>query len=205
MFRELSHPSYTTCVSREVDRVVLILFALMAAVDPAYAPLEKAYEAVKVKNYDAAIASFEQAIRAAPQRADIHKDLAYTLLKVGANEAARDQFADAVRLDPADSHVALEYAFLCYETNQQAVARRVFDRIRKTGDATAEQAFQNIDRPLAEGIARWTKALEMSPGNFSAHQELARLADQRDESQLAAEHYEQAWRIKPEERSLLLD
>jgi Flp pilus assembly protein TadD len=88
---------------------------------------------------------------------------------------------------------------------QQSVARRIFDRIRKTGDATAEQAFQNIDRPLAEGIARWKKALEISPDNFSAHQELAALAEQRDELALAAEHYEKAWRLKPGERELLLD
>ena len=68
-----------------------------------------------------------------------------------------------MRLDPADTHVALEYAFLCYETRQQAEARRTFDRLRQTGDPTAEQAFQNIDRPLAEGIARWTQALATRP------------------------------------------
>ncbi len=173
--------------------------------DPAYASLTKAYEALRVRNYDAAVASFERAIALAPQRASIRKDLAYTLLKIGENEAARDQFSEAMRLEPADDHVALEYAFLCYETKQQAVARRVFDRIRKTGNATAEQAFQNIDQPLAEGIARWQKALEMSPDNFSANEELARLADQRDNLPLAAEHYEKAWRIKPAERELLLD
>lgn len=173
--------------------------------DPAYQPLERAYDALRVKNYDGAIAGFEQAISLAPDRASIHKDLAYTLLKIGENEAARDQFGEAMRLDPADQHVALEYAFLCYETKQQAMARRVFDRIRKTGDATAEQAFQNIDRPLAEGIARWKKALEVSPDNFSAHQELATLAEQRDELVLAAEHYENAWRLRPAERSLMLD
>jgi tetratricopeptide (TPR) repeat protein len=110
-----------------------------------------------------------------------------------------------MRLEPADQHVALEYAFLCYETKQQAIARRVFDRIRKTGNATAQQAFDNIDKPLAEGIARWLKALELSPDNFSAHQELATLAEQRDEIALAAEHYEKAWRLRPDERSLLLD
>src|SRR5260370_34561249 len=104
-----------------------------------------------------------------------------------------------MRLDPSDQHVALEYAFLCYETNQKVIARRIFDRIRRTGDATAEQAFQNIDWPLAEGIARWRKALEMSPDNFSAHQELAGLAEQRDEFALAAEHYEKAWRLRPGE------
>jgi Flp pilus assembly protein TadD len=177
--------------------------------DPAYQPLERAYQALRDKGYDQAIASFGQAIALSPNRASIRKDLAYTLLKVGENEAARDQFGEAMRLDPADEHVALEYAFLCYETKQQAEARRIFDRIRKTGQAplqdTAEQAFHNIDEPLATGIARWLKALEVSPDNFSAHQELAALAEQRDQLDLAAEHYEKAWKLRPAERSLMLD
>jgi Tfp pilus assembly protein PilF len=190
---------------------ITVLFALICGLtaaqntDPAYQPLERAFEALRQKNYDVAIQGFEQAISLAPARASIRKDLAYTLLKVGENESARDQFAEAIRIDPADQHVALEYAFLCYETRQQATARRIFDRIRKTGDATAEQAFQNIDQPLADGIARWTKALDLSPDNFSAHQELATLAEQRDELELAAEHYEKAWRLRPDERSLMLD
>jgi Flp pilus assembly protein TadD len=173
--------------------------------DPAYRPLERAYQNLRDKNYDQAIANFDQAIVLSPQRASIRNDLAYALLKVGENEAARDQFGEAIRLDPSDRHVALEYAFLCYETKQQTEARRIFDRIRKTGDATAEQAFQNIDQPLAIGIARWLKALEAYPGNFSAHQELAALAEQRDELSLAAEHYEKAWKLRPGERSLMLD
>ncbi len=194
----------------QVLRILLLLTIIPSLVraadpDPAYAAVQKAYDAQRAKKYDAAIEAFQGAIALAPDRAAIRKDLAYTLLKIGENEAARDQFAEAMRLDPADQHVALEYAFLCFETKEQATARRVFDRIRKTGNATAEQAFQNIDRPLAEGIDRWLKALQMSPDNFSAHQELAGLAEQRDELSLAAEHYEKAWILKPEERSLLLD
>ena len=173
--------------------------------DPAYPALERAYQALRQSSYNQAVAGFQEAIALAPDRASIRKDLAYTLLKIGENEAARDQFAEAMRIDPADEHVALEYAFLCYETKQQAIARRIFDRIRKTGNATAEQAFQNIDQPLAEGIARWKKALELSPDNFSAHQELATLAEQRDELQLAADHYLAAWRLRPQERPLMLD
>lgn len=190
---------------------ITVLFGLIAASltaqnpDPAYQPLDRAYSALRGKNYDAAIAQFQQAVALAPNRASIRKDLAYALLKIGENEAARDQFAEAMRIDPTDEHVALEYAFLCYETRQQAEARRIFDRIRRNGNATAEQAFQNIDRPLAEGIARWQNALEMSPDNFSAHQELAELAEQRDQLELAAEHYEQAWKLRPDERSLMLD
>ena len=192
-----------------VPRIILLL-AICAAVfgqtvDPAYALLDKAYEALRAKDYDRAITGFQQAIVLASDRASIRKDLAYTLLKTGETEAARDQFAEAMRLDPGDEHVALEYAFLCYETKQTATARRTFDRYRQTGNATAAQAFENIDRPLREGIERWTTAVTLDPGNFSAHEELARLAEQRDELSIAGDHYEKAWRLRPDRRGLLLD
>lgn len=179
----------------------LVFCVLAQAPDPA----QLAYEALRVRDYDRAVGYFQQAVAAAPGRVGIRKDLAYTYLKIGEREAAREQFAEAMRLDPADSRVALEYAFLCYETKRQAEARRVFDRLRRSGDATAEQAFQNIDRPLAEGIARWSEVVARTPGDYSAQLELARLAEQRDELKLAAEHYERAWRVRPAERALLLD
>ncbi|MBI3472986.1 MAG: tetratricopeptide repeat protein [Candidatus Solibacter usitatus] len=167
------------------------------------------YPALQQKQYEEAIARFEKAIEAAPGRAGLRKDLAYTYLKIGETEAARDQFAEAMRLDPSDHHAALEYAFLCHETQRQAQARRVFDRIRRSGDpqsrATAEQAFQNIDRPLAEGVARWSKVVESDAGNLAAHLELAQLAERRDELGLAARHYRAAWRIAPSKRGLLVD
>jgi len=175
-----------------------------APIDPAYAELDKAYQELKAKKYDSAIAGFERAIALAPDRPSVRKDLAYTLLKIGETAAARDQFAAAMRLDPGDDQVALEYAFLCYETHQEVAARRIFDRYRKS-NPTAAQAFENIDHPLREGIDRWRQALVVSPDNFSGHLELARLAEQRDELPLAAEHYERAWHLRPDHRDLLLD
>jgi Tfp pilus assembly protein PilF len=178
--------------------------------DPAYASLSRAYEALHVRAYEPAIADFMKAIEAAPKRASIRKDLAYTYLKIGENILARDQFREAMTIDPADTQVAMEYAFLCFETKEQAEARRIFDRIRKTGkssseQALAEQAFQNIDAPLAAGIERWQEAIAKGGDNFSAHFELATLAEQRDELALAAEHYEKAWRLLPDRRSVLVD
>ena len=173
--------------------------------DPAYSLLDRAYAALRTKDYGNAIRGFEQAAALDPRRASIRKDLAYTLLKVGESEAARDQFSEAMRLDPNDDQVALEYGFLCYETKKQVEARRVFDRLRSSGNPTAIEAFENIDRPLREGIARWQQALQLDPDNFSAHEELAKLAEQRDELDLAAEHYQAAWTLRPARRDLLLD
>ena len=179
--------------------------AFAQTADQAYTVLFRAYESLRAKDYDSAVALFRQGIDAAPERASIRKDLAYTYLKIGENEQAREQFAQAMKLEPGDVQVAMEYAFLCNEAGKQAEARRIFDRIRKTGNPIAEQAFQNIDMPLAEGIARWRKAIEMGSDSFSTHYELASLAEKRDELALAAEQYERAWRLLPDRRSVLVD
>ena len=139
---------------------------------------DKAYDELRIKRYDAAIIMFRQAIAEKPGQIALWKDLAYTLLKTGDNEEAREAFGEAMKLVPSDTHVAMEYAFLAFETGRKPEARRIFDRVRTNAPdlqqrKTAEQAFQNIDQPLAEGIARWTQALAASPGNFSAHQEMS--------------------------------
>ena len=181
----------------------LVALTAMAAA-PEYAALESAYSALRAKNYDLAISKFAEAASIAPGRADILKNLAYTYLKIGENELARDRFGQAMRLEPEDEHVALEYAFLCHETKQQAAARRVFDRIRRKGNATAERAFAGIESELLTGIERWSRAVELQPDNFSGHEELARLAALRDDFETATKHYERAWRLRPERRDLLL-
>ncbi len=186
--------------------VIFAAWRLAAADDP----LTKAYEALTAKDYDHAVSAFLAAVAASPARADIRKDLAYTYLKVGESEAAREQFGEAMRLDPEDRHLALEYAFLCYESRDDAVvwkatARRIFDRLRKEGNAEAALAFANVDRPLEQGIERWTRALELGPGSFSAHYELAQLAEQRDQLDMAAQHYLLAWKISPSVKGTLID
>jgi Flp pilus assembly protein TadD len=185
--------------------------------DPAYATLARAFDSLRLHDYDAAISFFEKAAVLSPDRADVRKNLAYTLLKTGDSEAAREQFGEAMRLEDAatpDRHLALEYAFLCYEARdnasaRKAEARRIFARVRDSGDpvsaATASEAFQNIDAPLAAGIARWQQVLASSPPTFSAHYELAQLAEQRDELDLAATNYKAAFQLLPARKSVLLD
>ena len=194
------------------------VFAIAAMVSFAQSPpaddLTSAYHALAQKDYDKASELFRRGLAKQPQNAAAHKDLAYTLLKMGENAEARDQFAEAMRLNTADETAALEYAFLCNDTKMPIEARRTFDRLRKRSSAatrtTAEQAFQNIDKPLAAGIARWQQALARSANPldislYSAHLELAQLAEQRDELPLAAEQYEICRRMKPNNPGLLLD
>lgn len=180
---------------------------------PAAAYLNAAYQALHRKDYDAATAFFRGALKQDPANAAAHKDLAYTLLKTGEDADARDEFEAALKLNAKDEMAALEYAFLAFETGKPIEARRMFDVLRRSGAAatraTAEQAFQNIDRPLADGIARWQQALAQAanPNDlamFSAHWELAKTAELRDEHGLAAEQYAICWRLKPQMSEILL-
>jgi tetratricopeptide (TPR) repeat protein len=194
--------------------VLIAAAALGQEPDPAYGTLTKAFDALRARDYDTATGFFEKAAALAPERADIRKNLAYTLLKTGDSDAARERFGQAMRLDPSDLHLALEYAFLCYEATdnapaRKAEARRIFDRIRTSPDpalsGTATTAFQNIDAPLAASIARWQQALATSPPTFSGLYELAQLAEQRDDLDLAADSYTRAFRMLPERKSILLE
>ena len=179
-----------------------------------YETLAKAFDALRAHEYDTAVELFRKAGQAEPQRADIRKNLAYTLLKIGENDAARVEFGEAMRIDPGDFHVALEYAFLCFEAKDEAnahkaEARRIFARIRDTGDAesrkTAAAAFENIDAPLGASIERWKQALTAAAPTFSAEYELGTLAEQRDELELAAESYRAAFGLQPQRKYVLLD
>jgi Flp pilus assembly protein TadD len=192
---------------------VLALAGLVQGQTPGEAELNRAYQALTHKDYDAAIAAFREGLAKRPDNPGAHKDLAYTLLKTGDDAEARDEFAAALKLNPKDDTAALEFAFLAYETQKPAEARRMFDHLRKSENpqtrATAEQAFQNVDKPLADGIARWQQALQRTdkPNDismFSAHWEMAQLAEQRDELPLAAEQFLICHELKPQLSEILL-
>ena len=181
----------------------LILFSGAAA------EADRGYEALRAGDYDAAVAAFARALDADPSLRHVRKDLAYTLLRRGDREEARDHFDRLRREDPSDETSALEYAYLCYETRRVQEARRVFHMLRlgareQRVRATAQQAFENVDRPLRESVERWSEAVRRAPQQWSAHEELAQMAEMRDELALAAEHYELAWKLRPQKFELLL-
>src|SRR5450759_5091320 len=97
---------------------VPILFAVAAMLasaqppDAAFQALDRAYTALRARDYDVAVPAFLAAVQAAPTRADLRKDLAYTLLKIGQPTQARDQFRASMRLDPADATAALELSLI---------------------------------------------------------------------------------------------
>lgn len=189
---------------------MLAALLILGWLSDAHALADRGYEALRAGRYDEAVAAFQEALAADPGLRHVRKDLAYTLLRRGDREEARQQFDELRRTDPTDEISALEYAFLCYETRLVQEARRTFlslslsardERVRQT----AAEAFERVDQPLRDGIAQWSEAVRRAPQQWSAHEELARLAEQRDELALAAEHYELAWKLRPKKFELLVD
>src|ERR1039457_6491325 len=96
--------------------ILLAVATVLASAQPRDA--DRAYTALRARDYDVAVPAFLAAIQAAPTRADLRKDLPHPPPKTGEPPPPRDQFREAMRLDPAAPAAALEYAFLCYETKQ---------------------------------------------------------------------------------------
>jgi Flp pilus assembly protein TadD len=180
---------------------------LLCAAALAQDPARDAYRHLHERRLDDAVRGFQEALRTSPSNPALHKDLAYTLLRTGERAEALEHFENAARLDPGDEQTRLEAAFLCYELKRERDARVAFEKLQTSPNdqvaATARQAFENIDRPLREGIARWQAALEAEPGQWSAHEELARLAARRNDLPLAERHYREAFRLKPDKKDLL--
>ncbi len=175
----------------------------------AYAAADRAYKSLRANDLDAAVAGLDRALAIEPSNPLWRKDLAYALLRTGDRERARDHFETLWRSNPEDWTAGLEYAYLCYETRREREAHEAFERLRKSPDAgvssAASEAFERIDGPLAAGIGRWQEALEKAPGQWSAHEELARLAEQKNDHALAARHYREAWLLRPSKPELLVE
>lgn len=184
------------------DQIQAAKKALAAAdsgADPAYAPLDRAYRALREKDYDRAVAEFAEAISAAPDRARLHKELAYALMRTGETEAARDAFAEALSLDPHDEAASLELAFLRHDTGRHAEALAGFRRLSRASDPavrkTASEAAERLEAGLAADIARWEQVVAQSPEARSARLELARLYQRRGDAALAAPHFQAAYAL----------
>ena len=177
--------------------------------DPASDPLQKAYQSMQEKNYLDAIEQFLLAVRAAPDRAAIRKDLGYAYLKAGETESAREVFEQALELEPGDLRLTLEIAFLCHETGHEARALELLDAVRRAGDSelkkTAGEAFARVANALRQAIERWSAAVEQDPTSRPARLELGRYLEKHQEPARAAEHYLAAWQLPPRQEEILLD
>ena len=190
---------------------VLLLFAIAAVLasaqprDAAFQALDRAYTALRARDYDVAVPAFLAAIQAAPGRADIRKDLAYTYSRSVSPNWRATSFARRcgwIRPTPQPPW------------STPSSATKPSSRPRRAASSTACGAPETPppNRPSTISTTRWRRGsragrrrIELGADNFSAHFELATLAEQRDELALAATHFERAWRLLPDRRTVLVD
>ena len=161
-----------------------------------YGVLAKAYAALRIRDYDAAVQCFERVLELTPARTDVRKNLAYTYFKIGRNELARRQFAEVVKRDSSDEASALELAYLDFEAPDPQVkgeAFRLFRHLRQARDpairAHATEAYANADAALAERMKLWGEAMRQEPENNLMSEKYARAAEERGLVDLAEQYY----------------
>jgi tetratricopeptide (TPR) repeat protein len=190
----------------------LLLSAVLAT--PLLAQLDDAYAHLNAKRYDDAARAFESALAAnptltgKPTQPNARLDYAYLLLRMGETEQARQQI-EVVLAQAPNEKLTLELAYLFYETNRRPQAFELFLRLKSASDASiraqATQTFTRLDEELQISIARWQQALQQTPSSYSAHEEIARLYEERNDWLAAATHYRLALTHRPAKRSYLLD
>ena len=150
-----------------------------------------------------------------PERPDIRTNLAYALLKTGENEApaksSAKRRASIPRISTSRWNTRFSVSRLgrrpCAQSRSAAYLRARARHRRATPLPGHRRAgILKIDEPLRQGIARWQQvARNLAAPTFSAHYELAQLAEERDELDLAATQYRGRVSDAPERKSVLLE
>src|SRR5258708_24187409 len=106
--------------------VVLAVLLAIPQQDPAYTALNRAYEQLRLKQYDDAVASFRRVLELDPTRVAVYKEIAYTLQKMGETEQAVEAFEAYHRALPADYATIMELAYLYAQAQKEDRALEFF-------------------------------------------------------------------------------
>ena len=222
-----------------MKRVVLLLAlsSLSAAQqqDPAYDPLEKAYQAIRLAEYSEAVGHLKQAAEIAPRRASIRKQLGYAYLKLNDVEAARRMFEEPLSLDPSDHHAALQLGFIYQKAGETTQAIALFREVRAKAEGevkrTARQVLQNLrhnrstpgatpdaahtlldqayaalaEKDFEAAIHLLRNAVDAAPNRASIRKELGYAYLKIGEAEWAREMFEQVTRLDPADGQALLE
>jgi tetratricopeptide (TPR) repeat protein len=160
---------------------------------PAATVLNRAYQQLRLKQYDDAVAGFRQALALDPSQVQVYKDIGYTLQKMGETEQVVDAFESYHRARPGDYQTIMELAYLYAQVQKEDRALEFFRRAMDSSDraqaAQARQGYQNVEGPIVAEIARWTAAIQQDPKNVDAHESLATAYVRRGDTVQAIEQY----------------
>ncbi len=159
----------------------------------AAAVLNRAYEQLRLKQYDDAVTGFRQALVLDPSQVQVYKDLAYTLQKMGETEQAVEAFEAYHKARPGDYQTILELAYLYVQVQKEERALEFFRAVMNSPDRAqavqARQGYQNVEAPILAEITRWNTAIQQEPQNFDARESLAVAYARHGDAEKAIEQY----------------
>ena len=139
--------------------------------------LNSAYQHLRNKNYETAIALFQQAVKLDPSEVRAYRELGFTYKKMGEAAKAADAFEAYAKARPEDVDNRMDLAYAYAETQRDAQALEMFRYVQKRGNPAqieqARQAYRNVEQPLLDEIARWNQAVTADPRNIDAREALA--------------------------------
>jgi len=154
-----------------------------------------------------AVAHYELALPADPNRAEVHFNLAYVLARLPGREAeALEHFKESLRLQPDRAATHYQLANLLARLPGRTVDAQVHYERALELDPKIAGAHKNLANLLTqipgqqtEALAHFAKALQLDPDYAEAHNDLAALltALSGSEDDIIA-HYEAAVRLKPD-------
>ena len=174
---------------------LLAALLLAAPQGDAYQVLNRAYEQLRLKQYDDAVAGFRRTLELDPSLLPVFKDLGYTLQKMGETEQAVEAFEAFHKAVPGDYQTIMELAYLYAQVQKEGRALEFFRRAMNSPDpsqaALAREGFDNVERPILAEIQRWSGAIREDAANFDARESLAEAYARHGDAALAIEQY--AW------------
>jgi tetratricopeptide (TPR) repeat protein len=150
-----------------------------------------------------AVRAFQQALQLNPASSEAHQNLGLTWQNQGRVSEAVAEFAEAARLDSNRVDTWTHLGFLCATTpNRMAEAEQAFRELTRlqpnnadafgwVGNALAEQ------NKLADAVPFYLTALKLNPADAGNEFNLGLALSHLGKRDLAAEHYRNALRIKP--------
>jgi tetratricopeptide (TPR) repeat protein len=147
--------------------------------EPLYDSMDKAFAALRVKDYDRAIEQLNQAAKLAPDRPDIFKQLGYAYIKTGQTDGAIGAFEKVVALSPSDYRSLLQLAFLYDRSMRDEDAAAAFEKVAAGSDKEAAQiaasSLKLLGDKYKEEIARLRSNIISHPDNMASRAQLGEL------------------------------
>lgn len=167
--------------------------SVKARPDTATSLLNNAYEDLRRKEYDAAIAKFRRVLAMDPKRAELHREIAYTCMKMGETEQAIEAFEAYERVRPGEPRNQIELAYLYHQTKREQQALELFRRVSRSKDvklaAQARQAYESLEAQMVAEIASGSQAVAADPASDGKRELLAEAYARHNEPGEAIEQY----------------